>query len=311
MNRSIYLLLLIIFPLRAGLASIKNEQIGPRIALDGIACTVNGPERSCIFCHSDRYKQPLMPVGIRPGEDALESFAFNELMYQDWVQIMERQKMDPFDNAIVNSYIDGLCRQNNWSMSDLEKILAKSGYTLQAGIKELKKMYAINYMYEMKLQTIVIPEVEIVAYYEKNPTYKDARLQVQRTFIPFKNSLARDEFKKQIDLFVQTAKGMAVEWETPFWLEQSEAAEHLQALFACKVGTISDPLPVAGGYELFRVVALKKRTLVSLKKRYNQIIAQLRQQKAQEMLGSYKKKLFDSASIVYFKTDGQEPLVAS
>ncbi len=273
----------------------KNRQF-----IDGVACRVNGPERSYIVCDSDKYKPGLGPVAARNEAELFEHFAFSELAFQDWIQVMERQKMDPFDNAMVNSYIDGLCRQNNWSMSDLEQILARSQLTLQEGIKELKKMYAVNYMTEMKMQTIVIPEEEIVAYYNAHPIYKEARIQAERALVPFDHTISREMQLNQLVEFAQKGTGYAVEWSKPCWFVENELADHLKFIMLLQPPTISEPQETSGGFELYRIVINKPRAVVSFKKRYKQVVAQLRQEKAAQIIEQYKKKLFDSASVVYF-----------
>ncbi len=268
--------------------------------IDGVACRVNGPERSYIVCDSEKYKPGLAPISARNETELFEHFAFSELAYQDWVQVMERQKMDPFDNAIVNSYIDGLCRQNNWSMSDLEQVLSRSGFSLQEGIKELKKMYAVNYMTEMKMQTMAVPEEEIVAYYNAHPLYKEARVKAERAFVPYDHAISHEMQLNQLVEFAQKGTGYSVQWSTPCWFVENELAEHLKFIMTLQPPTISQPQETDGGFELYRIVINKPRAVISLKKRYKQIVAQLRQEKAGKIIEQYKKKLFDSASVVYF-----------
>ncbi|MBI2775219.1 hypothetical protein HYX58_04410 [Candidatus Dependentiae bacterium] len=270
-----------------------------RVYLDGVACAVNGPERCQIFCETDKYRPGLAPSAARNDTEKLEMFAFNELVYQNWMQLIERQKMDPNDNSIVNNYIDGLCRQNNWSMSDLEKILAQSGYTLQEGIKELKKMYAVNYMSEMKMQGVVVPENEIEAYYKEHPVYNEPRVKISRAFVSFSQVGSKDELLSKI----AAHSSFITSWEDEFWLKESEMAEHMRFLLSLDVNKISEPLETNGGFELFKVSAKKPQRLVSLKKRYKHIVAELRQEKSVDLFKKYKDQLFDSASIVYYSHD--------
>jgi hypothetical protein len=277
------------------------EKVKPgRIYLDGISCAVNGPERCQIFCETDKYRHGLAPMVGQTDQEKVEMFAFNELVYQNWMQIMERQKMDPNDNTIVNNYIDGLCRQNNWSMSDLEKILAQSGYTLQEGIKELKKMYAVNYMSEMKMQGIVVPENEIEAYYKVHPLYNEPRVKISRAFISSSEISSKDELAKKI---AAKDTNFIKNWESAFWLKESEMAEHMRFLISLNADAISEPLETNGGFEVFKIIAKKPKRLVSLKKRYKEILFELRQAKSEESFKKYKDQLFDSASIVYYSHD--------
>lgn len=278
----------------------KKEMNAERVYLDGIACAVNGPERCEIFCESDKYRHGLAPMMAKNDTEKLELFAFNELVYQNWLQIMDRQKMDPNDNTIVNNYIDGLCRQNNWSMNDLEKILAQSGYTLQDGIKELKKMYAVNYMSEMKMQGVVVPENEIEAYYKAHPLYNEPSIKISHAFISYGQATTKEDLVKKL---AKNGQGITIEWEEPFWLKESEMADHMKFLLSVDAGAIADPLETNGGFELFKIIVKKPRRLVSLKKRYNHIVAQLRHEKSSGLFKTYKNQLFDSASIVYFSHD--------
>ena len=89
-------------------------------------------------------------------------------------------------------------------------------------------------------------------------------------------------------------------WSEPFWLVQNETADHLLPLFDLELDVLSAPVRADYGFDIYKVVTMKKQSLVSFKKRYQQIIAQLRKQKAHDMLMSYKKQLFENASIVYF-----------
>ncbi|OQA32807.1 MAG: hypothetical protein BWY54_01021 [Candidatus Dependentiae bacterium ADurb.Bin331] len=81
---------------------------------------------------------------------------------------------------------------------------------------------------------------------------------------------------------------------------ENELAEHLKFIMTLQPPTISQPQETDGGFELYRIVINKPRAVISLKKRYKQIVAQLRQEKAGKIIEQYKKKLFDSASVVYF-----------
>ncbi len=273
-------------------AEISTEKRANRITIDEMVCTVHGPERTYIFCESDTKRAGI--GGAAQG--SLQDLITNELIYQDALHYKV-----PIDETVIDNYIAGIQQQHNLSLEDVKKIFKTSGYTLEEGRDELRKMYAVNSMVEMKIKAnLIIPEKEVIAFYEANPIKKEAKFQIQRALVPFDSTDEEKAVQKKLARFKKTGSGIEIPWSDPIWFEKSDISEKFQFITTMNEGEIANPQRMPGGFELFKLIKKKPEKVVPLKKRYREIVEEKRRPKFEQMFEEYTKSLLDSSGIVYF-----------
>ncbi len=278
----------------------KDVSDSERFLIDEIVCTVYGPERTQIFCASDRERAEMGGGNQQSGSnfDKTMGQVVNELIYQDAL----RYKV-PIDDSVIHTYIDSVRRQQGWSLEDITAVFKASGYySFQDGFEQLRIMYAVNAMIDGKIkQSLVVTEAEVIAYYNEHPVFEEESYKIQVGLIPFNKKQSIKDQITAIKEYIKTAKGnIVITWNTPFWLKKSEMAEQLYSLMTMNPGDISEPQQVSEGFEVYKLLKKKPTTLIPLKKRYREIVELLRKPKFEKLYENYKKSLVDSASIVYF-----------
>ncbi len=259
--------------------------------IDSIVAVVYGPERTRIICDSE-----LRRMGIDGRRRTLPDIILEELMYQQTI----KYKI-PVDESAIDKYLLDIRRKNNLSLEQVKDIFKRSGYTYQEGREQLAMMYASSTMVELKImQRLGVTEQEVLAFYEANPIYKEAKYQLERSFIPYKSSISHDEQKMMIERdIIKKGKASELQWGTPFWLKESELSEVMEFVNSMNVGDVSVPLEDSDGFEIYRLTAKRDRCVVSLEKRFREISDILKMPKYQQEMEKYRDELFAAAHIVY------------
>jgi parvulin-like peptidyl-prolyl isomerase len=259
--------------------------------IDSIVAIVYGPERTRIICDSE-----LRRMGIDGRRRTLPDIILEELMYQQTI----KYKI-PVDESAIDKYLLDIRRKNNLSLEQVKEIFKRSGYTYQEGREQLAMMYASSTMVELKImQRLGVTEQEVIAFYEANPIYKEAKYQLERSFIPYKSSISHDEQKMMIERdIIKKGKASELQWGTPFWLKESELSEVMEFVNSMNIGDVSVPLEDSDGFEMYRLTAKRDRCVVSLEKRFREISDILKMPKYQQEMEKYRDELLAAAHIVY------------
>ncbi|MGE0206621.1 MAG: hypothetical protein AB7R69_02115 [Candidatus Babeliales bacterium] len=258
-----------------------------RKLVDKVEAIVHGPERSQIFCKSDQARR-----GIDGRTRTLEDSITEELFYQEAI----RYKI-PIDDNVVKQHLEKTLQGFGLKSGDEYNIFAQEGYTYQEGFERFRLMYANNVMVDYKVrQGMLIPEDEVISYYNKHPIEKQPKYQLQMSYVSDRGN--KKETNKKLEEFVQTGKGFDIQWSDPYWLLEQDIAEGLEFITAMEPGAIKKQ-KVSDGFQLFQLKAKKSRRFVSLKKRYRDIMVRLQKPKFEETFEKYRKSLFDAATIVH------------
>lgn len=269
----------------------QKEQKPKRILVDKMVGIVHGPERSQIFCLSDQSRR-----GIDGRERSLEDSISEELVYQDAI----RFKI-PIDDVVVKEHLNRTIQMFGLKPGEEETIFAQEGYTYQEGFEKFRLMYANNVMIDYRIkQGMLIPEDEVISYYNAHPIEKEPKYQLQTAFVP----VEREKGKKargvemDIDRFIKTGSGIDINWSDPYWILESDLAEGLDFISTMSEGVVKKQ-KVADGFQLYEMKKMKPKRTVPLKKRYRDIVETLRKPKFEVTFQKYKKSLFDAATIVH------------
>ncbi|PKN03385.1 hypothetical protein CVU75_02490 [Candidatus Dependentiae bacterium HGW-Dependentiae-1] len=260
--------------------------------VDDIVVVIYAQEGTEIITQSD-LDRPTLEGAPR----TLDETIFERLLFLD----AKKYKMIADEDAI-DKHLATVQRQNNMTLDELKAVFKASGYTYEEGREQFGIMYAVNQVIDFKIRSrLIVPEKDVLAYYNANPVMLEPSYQVARAVIPYGKAASKDELRKELATF----KGVGISWEEPFWVNQGDLAESKRFVMGMPVGAVSEPQEIDAGYELIKLVDKKGDRLAPLEERYREIVDILRKPKYDEVMADYKKTLFDSSSIVYLKQESK------
>lgn len=261
--------------------------------LDGIVATVFAQEGTRIITASELERRSL-----DGQERTLEDLIYEQLMILD----AQKFKMAPDDDQI-DKHLASVQKDNNITLDQLKNIFTNAGYSYEEGRQQFGIISLINQLLDFKIRSrLIVPEKEVVAYYNANPETQDAGYLVQRALVPFDHSQRREDQMGEIERFVHGRNGLvAIDWQEPFWIERNEMAENKKFIMAMQPGDVSDPVETTEGFELFKLQESRPERVKTLDERYREISDALRRPKYEQLLNEYKKQLMEGASVLYLK----------
>ncbi len=289
MKKYIFLSLVLV-----GIAHAQDEQVVPPNAflIDSIQAVVFGPKEPEIVTYSD-----VMRPSLSGQQRSLDELIFERLVFGDAqkFQIMT-------DDDAVDKYLAMIQKQNNLTLDELKNVFASAGYSYEEGRQQFRLLQTVNSMLDFKVRAqVVVPRAMVEQYHIDNPEVTDAKVKVQRGFIPYVEDKLEQQ-KKALDYMARTGKEVKdIQWDQPFTLEESEVARDKKFLFELSEGAISPAQDMGIGFEVFRALEVQPRKEATLEERYKDIADILRKPMYDELLANYKKSLMDSASILYLK----------
>lgn len=262
-----------------------------RYMIDETGVFIYGPERDHIVCKSE-----IDRLSIDGRKLTKESLITEELLYQETIKYKV-----PVDEAIVDRYLGNIQKEHKLSLDQVKDIFKSAGYTYFEGRNQLRMLYASQVILDNKIRSrLIVPEQEVIAYYNANPIIKEPKYLLEVGFVPTDRSLTMLKQKTTIQESIKTGKAIDAQWREPFWIRSSDIAEGLLFVTTMKPGDISQPTQVAGGFELYRLKDKKPERLVPLEKRYHEIVSHLQRPVFERMFNEYKKELYNNAYVVDF-----------
>jgi len=280
--------------LLAGITQCGDAQVLPSSAflIDSIQAVVYGPKEPEIVTYSD-----VMRPSLSGQQRGLDELVFERLVFADAqkFQIMT-------DDDAVDKYLAMIQKQNNLTLDELKNVFASAGYSYEEGRQQFRLLQTVNSMLDFKIRTqVVVPRAMVEQYHIDNPEITEAKVKVQRGFIPYVEDKLEQQ-KKALDYMAKTGKEVKnIQWDSPFNLEESEVASDKAFLFELSEGDISQAQDMGIGFEVFRALEVWPRKEASLDERYKDIADTLRKPIYDELLDNYKKSLMESSSVLYLK----------
>jgi len=238
-------------------------------------------------------KSDVERISLDGSERQLEELIIAHLMYRDAVKF----KMVP-DEDMVDQHLKAMQRTHNLTLDQIKEMFAAAGYTYEEGRQELAMLNTINNVLDYKVRSrLLVPEKDILAYYEANPMTEPASYRLEKVMIPFSNTMTRQEQKEALISKSQTCD---FEFGEPFWVMQGDLAVDKMFITTMQQGEISEPYEVPGGFELFKLCEARPEHLVSLADRSMEISNTLRRPRYQQLMQEYNEQLKSSAAIIIF-----------
>jgi hypothetical protein len=259
--------------------------------LDEIKVVIYAQHGTEIITQSDLER----PVLGGSGPQSLDELIFECRVFLDALE----HKILP-DDEMVDRYLNNIQRENNLSDSDMAAIFSAAGFTVQQAREHLGRMQMINNMLDFEIRSnLIVPKQAVIDYWHANPVVQEAEYTVMHAMIPFDPCLTAARQLKNIKHMLRAAKDSALVWSVPFTVKLSEVADDkyfIAQLQTKQVGIIK----TKHGFELYKMVAVVPECFVSLEDRYDEIMNILRKPVYDALMEQYKKRLFDTVSIIYF-----------
>ncbi len=198
----------------------------------------------------------------------------------------------------VDKYLNMIAQSNNLKPDEFKRVFTSAGRTEEEGRTEIADTYRAKTVMQMKIgDGIVVPRRKIERYFEEHPELHEPSYRVEYALVPFSPVKNLYQQKAELDRYASSGFGLVgVSWSDPFWVSPSEVAEEKQFIFSLKKGEISEPLQVSNGFELYRVMEIKKPTLED---QYDEIARLLQQPIMEERQKEFEQKeLYEKAAII-------------
>lgn len=261
------------------------------VLIDQIEVVVYGQDVE-IVTKSD-LDRPALGGGFRTKE---------EVIFECKVLLDAKKHHLPDDEDAIDAYLAQIQREYNLSQEELEQIFTSSGYTVEEGRQQLQRMQTVNTMLDIKIRAnVIVPRRDVEEYYRNNPTVIEATYTLQRAFVAQSKKMSFDQQYAILLKYTQTGKGVAgIVWSDPFTINGSDIAENKKFICGMELGTLAEPQPINGGFELFKLVEKTPETIKSLEDSYREIVDILRRPKYEELMEKYRDFLSNNSSVVYF-----------
>ena len=202
----------------------------------------------------------------------------------------------------VDKQLRMLSEANKKTPKEFDDLLLTIGYTPAEGRLAFAQINAINTLIGFKITgNLIVPESEVIKYYNENPEVEPAAYYLEYTLVPFAQAQSKEKQLKQLQMIAdKNDPKRSLKSSNPFWVKENELAEDKQFITQMTRGEISAPIETAGGFELFRLRDKKDECVKHVNERYAEIVTILRKPKYSELMASLQKDLLDNASIIYF-----------
>lgn len=263
-----------------------------RVRVDGIKAVFRGSKGPDLILESE-LKRPKLDGTPNTLESALNNLAF--------AQKADEYHITPTPEETEKQY-EMIARNNNKTKKELDEMVIQAGFTPSEARKEFAQINAVNSLLSYKISgNMVVPESEVMAYYEENPEYEPAAYEIQMALVPFSTTQTRPEQLTQLQTLAnaQDPQGI-INWGDPFWVNESDLAADKKFITQLSEGQISLPKEQLNGFAMIRLVKKRAERLKTLDERYGQIVNLLRQPKYSELMTKFQKELMDNASIIIF-----------
>lgn len=262
------------------------------VFVDGIKAVFRGSEGTDLIMASE-LERPRLDGSKLTLEDAINDAAYG--------QEVRKYKLWPSPED-VDKQLRMLGQANHKTPKEFEELMITLGYTPAEGRNAFAQMNAINSLISFKITgNLVVPESDVIAYYNDHPEQEPAAYQLEYYVVPFAKTQSKQEQLDYLQKVIEKNDPKKIfKWNPPFWINENEIAADKQFILELEPGQISQPHDSMYGFELFRLVNKRPGRVKTLEERYNDIANTLRKPKYGQLLSAFQKNLIDNASIIYF-----------
>ena len=289
--RTIVVMFLASISCNIGAEVIQPKQKKKLLFIDGIEATVRGSEGTYLILSSE-----LQRFKLDGSPNNLDEMITNHALYNEAKKY--RLLSTPED---IDKQWRMMAEANKKTPKELDDMVIMAGFTPQEARHEFGQMNAINSLVSFKVTAnLIVPESDVIAYYNEHPETEPAAYNIQYTFVPFSFKSKEDQ-KKQLQVLARKNDPQhLLNWQDPFWVAENDLAVEKQFITLLDQGQISEPVEVTGGFELFKLVQKREERIKPLDECYSQIATILRKPKYLELMNSFQKGVRDSVVVTHF-----------
>lgn len=260
--------------------------------MDGIKAVARASEGASLIIASDLNRPKL-----DGSKNSLTQMVNNAVLENEAI----KYRLIPTPEETEKQY-GMIAQSNNKTIKQLDEMVALAGITPQEARREFSQMNAINSLIGFKVTgSLIVPESEVIAYYNDHPELEAASYYIDYVFVPFNQNQTPEEQLKQLEITVrQNDPGHLLRWGQPFWIQENAIATEKAFIMQLMPGQISTPLMTSNGFELYRLHVKKAERIKPLEERYSEIVNILRKPKYLELLNKFQQGLLENVSIIYF-----------
>ena len=240
-----------------------------RIVVEGVLVRVN--ERIVtISDFTERVRQELAQMPRMPNDEELQQFT--EMLLEEMVSelvLMERatEKRLSIEDAAVDNALDGLREENNLQDDEAwEQALKSAGLTIESLRERYRRQMLLQRAVQGEVRPVEITEEELRQQYEldKEKYRVPAKVALQQIFLPEEGSGSASVARRAQGIVERARAGADLKAEATLAgselldlgaIPVDDCRPELQrALEPLADGEIADPLTVAGGVQIVRLV---------------------------------------------------------
>lgn len=273
-------------------ANTKIAAKKPLIFIDGIKAVVRGSEGTDLIMASE-----LQRLKLDGTPNNLEEMVTNYALFNE----AKKYRLMPTPEEIDKQWMM-MAQSNRKTPKELDTMVMAAGFLPQEARNEFAQMNAINSLVSFKVTgNLIVPESDVIAYYDQHPELEAASFYVEYAFMPFTFTKSKDEQLAQWQSIARKKDPQhMLKWQEPFWITENELALDKKFITQLAIGEISQPIQTPQGFEFFRLASVKEERLKPLDERYGQIVNVLRKPKFIELMETFQKGVRDSVSVIYF-----------
>lgn len=255
-------------------------------ALRAIVMTTEGTE---LVVQSD-LERPSITGQVLTLQDRIDECTF----YLDAVKQKAVSTEDQIDR-----YFSAIQRDNNMTLDDLKRTFEMNGLTYMQAREQLGRMQTVNTILELRVMSnVIVPRVEVLAYYDEHEFLHEAVYYLQRAVVPFADD--RENQKEELLRVLESGEeNGGIRWSMIFALEASEIAADKLFIQEAPLGKILFAGASQEGFELYRVVDKLAEKAMSIDECYAHIERILKKPLYEKLLAGYKEKLFERTTVIY------------
>ena len=286
----LYMFAILTLSLHADLKQ-PSKQKKDLIHLDGIESTVRGSEGTYLILSSE-----LQRFKLDGSPNTIEEMVNNHALFNEAKKY--RLLSTPED---IDKQWRMMAEANKKTPKELDDMVIMAGFTPQEARNEFGQMNAINSLVSFKVTAnLIVSEADVMAYYNEHQEVEPAAYNIQYIFVPFSFKSKEDQRKQLQQIARKNDPQKMLTWQDPFWIAENEVAIEKQFITHLSPAQISEPVEIAGGFELFKLVQKRQERIKPLDECYSQIANILRKPKYLELMNTFQKGVRDSVVVTYF-----------
>ncbi len=237
----------------------------------------------------------ILASDVRPGLDG-QMQSLRKIIFDRLMQLDAAYHKIVVTNEDAEKYIENVQKESKLSRRAVEQMFAQAGYTYSEALEMLRARQMIEQVVEYRVRSdkrLLITRAQAEERYNQNTPMVEPTYTIAIAFISEKQmgNKTLTDYLKTIDL------DKDVKFDDPIEFKESEIVEERKAIINHKEGEIVFTEPIAGGFEITRLVKKTAAYPVPFDQCAGEIVIKMRQERLPEVFDDYYNLLLSQATI--------------